>query len=61
MSNVLKFRQAKVTGTQPRPSTKPKYHCLKCDSERFFIHDDGEISCPGCHCIIANMRALRTR
>lgn len=58
MSTVLKFRQPKVTGTQPRQGLKePRYFCLSCDTDRFVVLATGDVHCANCSSLMRNLFA----
>lgn len=56
--SVLQFRQRPVKGLAPKVSDVPKYYCRKCNGEKFFIHENGDVSCL-CGCFISNLKVQK--
>ncbi len=53
-ADILNF--ARVKRSSPLPAlSETRYHCLKCEKDKFLAYPTGELQCAGCGAKIKNL------
>ena len=58
-ADILLYRPRPVKGTVKRCAENRRYSCRQCSGQKFYLQDDGGVTCGTCGAFMFNLKVER--